>query len=73
MEKIFLIFGGISFLIGIIILYLTEIFTFYVEFVHGIGILDIERYNFSYYAIACFCLGVISILVGLFGKKYNKI
>lgn len=74
MEKGFIIFGGLAFLVGIIILYTTAIFTANAELVHNIELLALKDYKFTYYAIACFILGVISILTGLskFFRKSKK-
>ncbi|WP_146547660.1 MULTISPECIES: hypothetical protein [Rummeliibacillus] len=74
MEKGYVIFGGVAILVGIIILYSTAIFTANSELVHGIEAVALKDYRFTYYAIACFILGVISILIGFInslklGKK----
>lgn len=73
MEKGYVIFGGVAILVGIIILYSTAIFTANSELVHGIEAVALKDYKFTYYAIACFILGVISISVSfVYLFKLNK-
>ncbi|GIN85782.1 hypothetical protein J6TS2_21680 [Heyndrickxia sporothermodurans] len=75
MQKMYIVFGGFSILIGIIILFCSTVITANLELVRGVGINEINNYGFSRYAIACFVLGGLFILLSFSGilKKVTKI
>ncbi|MEY9865305.1 hypothetical protein ABIE66_000684 [Peribacillus sp. B2I2] len=66
MEKGFLIFSGVSFLVGIIILFISKIVTANLELVNNIGINVIQDYNFNYYAIVSFGIGIIFLFLSFY-------
>ncbi|MCP1150872.1 MULTISPECIES: hypothetical protein [Bacillus] len=72
MNSIFMMLSGLSFLLGIFLLFLAKAFTAILELAYGVGINDINEYGFSYYAISCFVLGVLFPLVFLFGNFSKK-
>lgn len=68
MKKEYVLFGGISILIGIIILYCNSLFSAHLELVHSVGINLISDYHLSYYAIACFVIGLVFIILSFWEK-----
>ncbi|CAH0315713.1 hypothetical protein ACQKOM_14185 [Peribacillus frigoritolerans] len=72
MEKGFLIFSGVSFLVGIIILFISKIVTANLELAENIGINMIQDYNFSYYAIFSFGIGIIFLALSFFNYFTRK-
>lgn len=72
MNSVFMMLSGLSFLLGVFLLFLAKVFTAILEVVYGVGINDINEYGFSYYAISCFVLGVLFLFVLLFGKFSKK-
>lgn len=72
MYKGFIFLGGVAFLVGIVLLYLTAVFMANFELVHGVGSVDLERYGFNYYAVSCFALGIIFMSLGIYGIFKNN-
>lgn len=75
MEKSFLTLSGVSFLVGIIILFISKVVTANLELVHNVGIDTIGDYNFSYYAVASFVIGIIFLILNFlpfFTKKWKN-
>ncbi|MEK4845392.1 hypothetical protein [Bacillus sp. FSL W8-0183] len=72
MNPVFMMLSGISFLLGVFLLFLNKVFTAILESVYGVGIKTIEEYGLSNYAIVCFVLGILFLSVFLFGKFSKK-
>ncbi|GEK34531.1 hypothetical protein [Kurthia sibirica] len=74
MIEVFILLAGLSFLMGVLLLFSTEFITAFLETAHGVGINVIESYGFSSYPMYCFVLGVLFLVsiffVKLFKKKY---
>lgn len=71
MIEVFVLLAGLSFLMGVLLLFSTQFITAFLETAHGVGINDIESYGFSSYPMYCFALGVL-FLVFLFFVKFAK-
>lgn len=65
MNTIYTLVGGFSILFGIVIMFISKMITANLELVHGVGINTIESYHFSYYAVACFVVGGIFIILNI--------
>lgn len=68
MEKRYIVFGGFSVLLGILLLFFSKVFTAKMELIHGVGINDLKEYSLVNYPIACFGLGALFILLAFFKK-----
>lgn len=79
MNKMIILIGSLSFLIGVIILFYTEVVTANLLFVHGIGPESTANYISSKYAVICFIFSAVFMILlllnilGVFEELQKKI